>query len=289
MFGYVKPFVPRLMVCEYDNYRAVYCGVCKAMGKMSSPLLRLTLSYDFVFVALMKNAALGQPLKTVPFRCKLNPLKKRTLAVNREALEYAARVALVMMYFKAVDDAADKKGLSRLLTRLSLPLLRKSAQKASVCEPELYETVGECVRAQQMAEQSPDVTLDLAADPSAVALGKIFASMAPDASQPLYDFGYMLGRWVYLIDAADDLYRDRRSGGFNPFLQIGRQRAESALNLTATEVVTRFDALPARLRHPIADNTVNLGILYEQKKVLRFYDMKKPKKQSIKDERKEIR
>jgi len=284
VFGYVKPFIPRLMVCEYDNYRAVYCGVCKAMGRMGSPFARLTLSYDFVAVALMKNAALGKPLRTVPFRCKLNPFKKRSLAVNTEAQDYAARAALIMMYFKAVDDRQDKRGFFRLLTGLLLPTLRRNARKAAQAEPELYAVVEQYMSAQQTVEQRADVTVDMAADPSAAALGGIFASMDADAGQLLYDFGYMLGRWVYLIDAADDLYADRRSGGFNPLKQFDRQKAEAVLNLTVTEVSERFDRLPARLRHPILENIVSMGLPQQQKQVLREYDQPKKKKGTARGE-----
>ena len=33
MFGYVRPFKPYMRMFEYDIYKAVYCGLCKDMGR----------------------------------------------------------------------------------------------------------------------------------------------------------------------------------------------------------------------------------------------------------------
>ena len=36
MFGYVKPCSAQLRVCEYETYKAVYCGLCKQLGDRKS-------------------------------------------------------------------------------------------------------------------------------------------------------------------------------------------------------------------------------------------------------------
>ena len=54
MFGYVKPVVGDLLVKEHEFYRATYCGICRAMKKYTGKLSNVTLSYDSVFLALLR-------------------------------------------------------------------------------------------------------------------------------------------------------------------------------------------------------------------------------------------
>jgi len=267
MFGYIKPFVPRLLVCEYENYKAVYCGVCRDLKKYT-PLLRLSLSYDFVFAALFRMCAAGETELTRPFRCALNPAKKRSLCQN-ESTRYSAAVAAVMSYYQLCDDIADGKRLRILLK----PFFKKPLKRAERDYPGLCAIVGEGFENQQRVEKDPDAGIDLAADPTAAALGKIMESCEqnPERKRAVYEFGYMLGRWVYLVDAADDFEKDQKSGGFNPFKTCPERMVE-VLNLCLTEVSARFDKLPSQYHHPVIDNIVELGTLKVQNDVIQRRD-----------------
>ena len=274
MFGYIKPFTPRLLVCEYDNYKAVYCGVCRELQNYA-PMLRLSLSYDFVFAALFRMCATGETELTKTFRCAVNPTKKRPLCQN-EATKFSAAVAVVMSYYKLCDDIADGKRLRVLLK----PFFKRPLKWAERDYPGLRAIVSEGFDNQLRVEKDPDAGIDLAADPTATALGKILESCEPNPEhkRPVYEFGYMLGRWVYLIDAADDLKKDQKSGGFNPFKTCPERMIE-VLNLCLTEVSARYDKLPSQYHHPIIDNIVELGTLKVQNDVMRP-GSEKPKKQN---------
>lgn len=73
MFGYIKPFKGMLRVCEYETYKAVYCGLCKQLGREYGPFARLTLSYDFTFLALLDLSLSGEHLAFAPGRCMAQP------------------------------------------------------------------------------------------------------------------------------------------------------------------------------------------------------------------------
>ena len=73
MFGYVKPFKPHMRICEYDTYKAVYCGLCKILGKEYGFVSRMTLSYDFAFLGLMALALNDSPAEIEPQRCIAHP------------------------------------------------------------------------------------------------------------------------------------------------------------------------------------------------------------------------
>lgn len=277
MFGYVKPLAGQLLVCEYDSYRAVYCGLCKALGKAFGPFARLTLSYDFVAVALLHMAVVETEATYQSFRCGLNPFKKRSLCLCPDSLDFAAACAMAMLYYKLTDDLQDERGFKRIGTWLLLPLAKRGKRKAEKTYPEFVRIAGEIMTRQNKIEANPSVGIDMAADPSASALGQICALMSeePAKSAALYDFGYMLGRWVYLIDAADDLKEDIRRKRFNPFIHLMQKKPEersaeitAILNLCVTETAGRFEKLELAKDRSILQNIVYLGLAAQQKRVL---------------------
>ena len=80
MFGYVRTVPSELRLREYECYRAYYCGLCRSMGKCTGACSRLTLSYDFVFLAACRAWLCGEKPETKRFRCALHPLRGRAAA-----------------------------------------------------------------------------------------------------------------------------------------------------------------------------------------------------------------
>ena len=56
MFGYVLPYKTELLVREYEQYKSVYCELCRELGKRYGWTARFTLSYDCTFYALLSLA-----------------------------------------------------------------------------------------------------------------------------------------------------------------------------------------------------------------------------------------
>ena len=54
MFGYVRTMDSELKVKEHELYKATYCGLCRSMGEVCGGSSRLTLSYDGVFLSLLR-------------------------------------------------------------------------------------------------------------------------------------------------------------------------------------------------------------------------------------------
>ena len=63
MYGYVRTHAPELKVRQQEYYRAVYCGLCRTMGKCTGQCSRMTLSYDFTFFALVRMALTGERIE----------------------------------------------------------------------------------------------------------------------------------------------------------------------------------------------------------------------------------
>ena len=104
MFGYVRPFKPYMRMFEYDIYKAVYCGLCKDMGRRYGFVTRFTLSYDFAFLSLMDLSVRGVKLDAEKQRCIAHPFKKTMCAKCTCNLKYTSSAAVILTYHKLRDD-----------------------------------------------------------------------------------------------------------------------------------------------------------------------------------------
>lgn len=261
----------QLRVCELTAYKAVYCGLCRQLGRSFGLLARFTLSYDTTFLALVGLSIGEEEPKIAPGRCPFNPLKRMPVCGSAPALVYSADAAALLLWWKLRDDLADEGFGKRLLARLGLFLTGKAYRKAAARRPELDEALRRMTEGQQALEARRCANIDEAAEPTAAALSAIFSALSGEERQRrvLERLGYLLGRFVYLADALDDLEKDRRAGRYNPFLLAGgaaetgqlRQRAKESLYLTAGELQRAWQLLRVRRFSPILENILTLGLM----------------------------
>ena len=207
MFGYIRAEKGELKVKEYDTYKAIYCSLCKKLGKNYGILSRMTLSYDFTFLALLNMSLKSDCTEFERKRCAFNPLKKCNYCKDTDELEMPAAAAMIMLYYKILDNIEDEKGFKKLGFCLLKPIFKSANKKAAKRFPEIKEIVTEYILQQKSVEQSENTTLDEACDPTAKALAKIFEFCAEDTQQKrvLNRLGYCIGRYIYLLDAAVDM------------------------------------------------------------------------------------
>ena len=81
--------------------------------------------------------------------------------------------------------------------------------------------------------------------------------------------GYYIGRWVYLIDAFDDIEKDRKSGNYNPFLlnNCSYEKIKGDILMTAGEAAKAYELLDIRCFKGILENVIYDGLYYETIKV----------------------
>ncbi|MBQ9784815.1 MAG: hypothetical protein IJW29_04870 [Clostridia bacterium] len=237
MLGYVRAQMPELRMRDYDCYRALYCGLCHHMSKCTGQCSRFSLSYDFVFLALVRISLSGEELTLKKKRCIVHPFKRRLTAQNSEALRYCADASAILTYHKCRDDVTDEKGFKRLRGRLASLFFGGGYRRARKRHPDLDQTV----RAHLSALR--ELELDTSAPPSADAPAEIFGNLMAAIFSEGFEgadariaanIGRAIGHWIYLIDAADDFLTDRRSGAFNPYLRLfGDAPTESDWNTVA--------------------------------------------------------
>ena len=257
MFGYIKPMTEELKVKEHELYKSIYCGLCSAMGEHICTSNRLTLSYDIVFLALVRCCVTGENIRIAKKRCMAHPIKPRNRAYIPETLRYCARVSAILTYYNVKDDIDDSPSLK---AKLLLPSAKRYMKKADM--PDIGEMIS--VRLGELsALEKGDGSLDRNADCFGRLLGEVFAYGLKSAE--LYNFGYHIGKWIYMADAADDFEKDKRSGEYNPLSAYDILPGE-ALNTALTLELEAAHACFGRLEHKnrvlksIIDNILTLGM-----------------------------
>lgn len=297
MFGYVRPFKSELLVRQYDQYKAAYCQLCRALGKHYGKLSSFTLSYDCTFYALLMLSVKESKLSLHHGRCVMNPLKRcYFLESDGEAYHKAAALSVLLTYHKLRDDLEDDSFWKSFGSRLLLPLVSRKAKRAAEEYPFLAQEAQKAMDGQREAETTGG-GVDACAEPTAQLLAALFKELAGcDQAQavPLERFGYFLGRWVYLMDAADDLPEDLKDHAFNPFIpRLGLEGKEElspeerkaadeacnqALNATAAQMILAFNLLDLKTFGPILENVVFKGLPEIQREILFLHVREKRRK-----------
>ncbi len=283
MFGYIRPAKGDLKVKEFELYRSVYCGLCKQLGRAYGPFARMTLSYDFAFLSLLHMSVNGQKAHIAKQCCFVNPLKKKNCCLQNPSLEFSAAAAMVMLYYKVVDNIQDSKGFKKCGYFLLKPFAKSAYKKACRVYPQLGNIIGDCMKRQAELEHMDVSSIDRAAEPTAQALSQIcmLLTQRPEQKRVLERFGYCLGRWVYLMDAFDDMEEDLKNKNYNPFLlrfgiiepdeqkiKQAKEYAVGALNLTLGELANAYVLLDVKAFEPIFYNIVYLGLPLAQRQTL---------------------
>ena len=129
MFGYVIPDKPNMLMKDFTEFRAYYCGLCKALGRDNPALLRLLTNYDCTFLTVLFHNLEGVAPEIKMQGCVLNPVKKKAVVAKSDVMKKAAALTVLLAYYKAGDDVSDGGGLKAARVRSSLAFYAKKAAR----------------------------------------------------------------------------------------------------------------------------------------------------------------
>ncbi|HHY81419.1 MAG TPA: hypothetical protein GX505_01930 [Clostridiales bacterium] len=283
MFGYILPDKPELKIWEYEIYRAYYCGVCKAIKRNHGNISRLTLNYDTAFLALLLSSLFDEQQVIRDGICMLHPLKKRKIVTDNEVIEYAADMNVLLSWLNLRDKWQDEGSWTalagmRVLKAAYNKLNRKYPDKCCIILDRLNELIE--------LEKSLCNSIDRAAEPFARLMEEVilYPPVCQDEKNAaiLRWMGYNIGKWLYTIDALDDLEKDVLHKAYNPFLYQynyngedivefrSRLYRDAEFNLmhTLSEVAKSFELLNFRRYKGIAGNIIYLGMKKKTESIL---------------------
>ena len=238
MFGYIRPPLDMLPNEEAERFQQVYCGLCHTIGERCGVAARFILNYDFTYLAILlsqnEERSLGKG------RCIAKPFRVRDYFLSDEAMALAADESVILAYWQLRDGVTDHDWLHGLKYRSFSRMLESAYQKATERRPAYATAVCRQLTLLRELEETKCASIDQAAD----AFASLLRSGAQEVTDPIHrrvleQLLYHLGRWIYLIDAADDLKQDAASGNYNPValrfgLQDGLWTPEARTQFTAT-------------------------------------------------------
>lgn len=221
MFGYITPLKPELKIKDYSVFQSYYCGVCISIKNQFGNVPRALLNYDMTFLALLLDGLSNRKTSGKVIRCVAHPLKKKTIFINNDAIDYAAQMNVSLTNFKILDDINDDNSIkSKSLSLILSPYNKKFSNKIKSINDIIKSNLSVLTN---LERNKNFISIDEICDPFSVIVGKILelypGTLVNDNDYTrslLYNFGYTLGKWIYLIDALDDLEEDMTKNKFNP-------------------------------------------------------------------------
>ena len=255
MFGFVVANPEKLNEEQRAHYRAVYCGLCRALGKEHGFIDRLTLTYDLAFLILVLSAATGEPYEELTGRCPIHPGRHR-YAVNRYT-SYAADMNIALSYYKFLDDKQDDGSVT---ASVKAAVFQKEALAAAAKYPVQCKAITDCLDRLSAAEKADVLMPDIPAGIFGGLMGALFAVEGAAQKDALYDFGCALGKAVYVMDAAVDLKKDIRRGQYNPLIMCRRDEIKTILDILMADVMEQYKKLTVAQDAALIENVLYSGV-----------------------------
>ncbi|WP_026506826.1 DUF5685 family protein [Butyrivibrio sp. MC2013] len=273
MFGYITVNKPELRFKDYDLYRAYYCGFCRMLKADYGLSGQATLTYDLTFL-IMLLSGLYEPIEeTGRTHCVVHPIIKQDTRTN-EFSRYAADMNVLLAYYKCMDDWKDEKKAGKLLYS---ELLRSAVKKAKSRHPDKAAIIREgLTRINELEEASrisgdhlsySDEETDKVSGLFGEIFGEIFCYKDDEWAPTLRRLGFYLGKFIYILDAWDDVEKDIKKGCYNPLEPLWRSspsyfddHCSTLLTMMISEACKAFELLPVIKNAELIRNILYSGV-----------------------------
>lgn len=268
MFGYVTICEPELKMKDWRKYRAYYCGLCKSLRERHGHLGQMTLSYDMTFAVILLTSLYESEPAVSEHRCKTHPLKKQKMLQN-EMTEYCADMNVLLTYYHMKDNWEDEKKFSGLAGAAALK--RKAGDIARRYPRQSREILQE-LKNLAAYEAADSQNIDEPAGCFGRLMAELFVYREDAWEKTLRDIGFFLGKFIYIMDAYEDLEKDMQEGCYNPLRRSYEEnhgktgpdayetRCYEMLCMMIAEASAAFEKLPCLWDADILRNILYAGV-----------------------------
>lgn len=270
MFGYVKINKMDLTFREYEHYRGYYCGLCKCLKDNHGEISRLSLNYDVTFLVLVLSAVYRPKSTVIEEGCITNPFKKKKKIIN-EVTEYAASMNVLLTYYKLEDNLKDDNGIK---DKIAYNIYKSKLKLAYEKYPKKADTIKKQLDMLYKLEQDKNTNIDLVSNTFGNLMSEIFAYKEDKYEKELRCIGFNVGKYIYLLDAYEDLDKDYEKGRYNPFIEYIDKREElkirvdKLISLSLGMLGNAIDNLDLKMNTGIIENIVYSGVYLRYQNIL---------------------
>ena len=261
MFGYIVVHRPELKVREYEVYRASYCGLCRSLKRRHGRLGQMTLSFDMTFLALLLSGLDEPRTITGCGRCLSHPMEKHPYRENLY-FDYAADMNMILTYYKCLDDWEDENKLTRLLFA---GLLKGRMKKLKKQYGEKVRVTARLLKKLRKYEQGYIYDIDKTAGFFGEIMAELFVYRKDVWEEKLRRMGFFFVKFIYLMDAYEDIEEDLKNGCYNPLAELYKkdtfeQDCQQILKMMMAETSRTFEMLPILEDAEILRNILYAGV-----------------------------
>lgn len=280
MFGYVMIDKPELKVKDFYRYKAYYCGLCRTLKEEYGFKGRMTLTYDMTFLVLFLTSLYEKETREFTSHCPLHSIKKISMLQN-EISEYGAKMNILLTYFKFEDDWKDDKSISGFA---GMQMFRKRAEKICNEYPRQADVIRKQLKILASYEEKGEENLDLASGSFGELMAELFVYRKDVWEENLRKFGFYLGKFIYIIDAWEDLPEDLKTKSYNPLKSVREKckdeetyekTVRQVLIMMMAEATAAFEKLPCLLDADILRNILYSGVWAKYNKIQKERQEKK--------------
>lgn len=262
MFGYIAINKAEMKFKDYDMYHSYYCGLCKRLKDNYGKSGQMTLTYDMTFLVVLLTGLYEPETSAEVVNCIAHPLEKHTARTNLYT-DYAAAMNLVFSYYKCKDDWEDEHKRKSYLTAR---ILSKKVNDISKIYPGKLARISSDLQKLSYYEKLGETDLDKMAGLFGNTMAEIFAYRKDEWELSLRRIGFFLGKFIYLMDAYEDVEEDIKTGCYNPLKEAYERDTDFAgscrelLTLMMAECSREFEKLPILLHADILRNILYSGV-----------------------------
>ncbi len=261
MFGYIIVNKQEMKFRDFELYQSYYCGFCRKLKEKYGIRGQLTLSYDMTFLILLLSGLYEAQETAGSCKCVAHPFDRHSTRSN-QFTEYAADMNVILTYYHCMDDWEDEK---KLLKRGYAGVLKPAFQKAESLYPEKAKRIERELVQLKKYERDRERNLDMPAGCFGNIMAEIFAYRNDEWQEELQKMGFYLGKFIYLMDAYEDIEKDEKNGCYNPFAfsykeEGFEEEVRRILRMMMAECSKSFEKLPILEYTEILRNILYSGV-----------------------------
>ncbi len=261
MFGYIIINKAEMKFKEFDVYHSFYCGICRDLKRKFGAVGQLSLSYDMTFLAMLLTSLYEPETQISSCKCAAHPFERHETR-NNIYTEYAADMNALFACYKCQDDWEDEKKLWRLVYG---KLLEGRAGRLREAYAEKIRQISLLMQDFYETERSDKADIDTLAGLFGKVMGRIVAVHQDEWSENLSTLGFFLGKFIYLMDAYEDVETDIKKGIFNPLKRKYESpdfedECRTILMMMMSECCREFEKLPILENVEILRNILYSGV-----------------------------
>lgn len=284
MFGYININRSQLTKEDQKVYQSYYCGLCQKLRESCGTKGQMLLNYDMTFLIVLLTGLYEINPQKQEFTCPIHPTRKQTAWIN-EVTDYAADMNLILGYHNLEDDWKDEHAYTK---KAFAKMLQKDYQRIRKKYGRQVKAVEDYMEKLALAEERQEENLDVIAGLTGEMMGEIFDWKCDEWSEELHCLSFYMGKFIYLMDAYEDIEKDRKRKRYNPLSHMADQCQEGfetfcRLMLTSmvSECARSFERLPILMHADILRNVLYSGVWSRYE----YLQLKKQKQQEKKVKR----